>query len=338
VALALCVACTEGEYVIQTLPPPSGDLTISGRACAPETLTWIDGALVYTHLYDNHDVVWDSRSDVTGPDGAWALSDLAPRLDYEVYVQVGQQIVDRFIVEVYDDDVVVPALQCASPADRHVAVITDDAAALGPMLEAIDAGEAQIVDGQGDGAAVFLTDAGAVHRFDLIVLDGGFHEDGLIYGAGPVDLVLDTLRDWVEGGGVLLVTDWAYDAVERIWPDRIDFFGDDAVPDAAQVGDPGVVQARVVDGPLSIASGLDALAVTYDRAVWPLIDGVGPGVDVYVTGDAPWRRGFQTGTSADAPLMVGFAEGEGRVVVSTWRPGANGGTEALKIAQFLLSP
>lgn len=315
--------CGEREYSIATIPPPSGDLTVSGRACDPATLTWIDGALVYTHIYDSNDVVWDSRSDHTGPDGAWTLTDLAPRLDYEVYVQVGQQIVDRFVVELGDEDLAVPAPPCTSPADRDVAVITDDVSGLVPWLEAVGAADAEVIDGQGDAAVTFLSDAGALHDFDLIVLDGGLAEEGLFYGVGPVELVLDGLRSWVRGGGVLLVTDWAYDAVERGWPERVDFFGDDTVPDAAQVGDVGAVRGRVVDGPLALATGLDEVDIVYDLPAWPLVDEVGPDVRVYVTGDAPWRRGLQGGTSADVPLLLGFDEGEGRVLLLTWRPAAN---------------
>jgi hypothetical protein len=331
-------ACNDGEYNIQTLPPPSGELTVSGRACDPQTLTWLDGALVYTHIYDSRDVVWDSRSDLTGSDGAWALVDLAPRLDYEVYVQVGQEIVERFVVQVGDEDVVVPPLPCTNAAERDAAVVTDAFEGLAPLMSAVGAGQAQVIDGQSDEVVTFLTDAGAMHGYDLLVLDGGHREDGLLYGVGPVDLVLDNLRAWVQGGGVLLATDWSYDAVERAWPDRVDFFGDDAVPDAAQVGEPGSVAARVVDGATSIATGVDLVTVTYDLPVWPLIDAVSPDVQVYVSGDAPWRRGFQAGTSPDAPLLIGFDEGEGRVILSTWRPGANGAADALGVLSYLLAP
>ncbi|MBN2081690.1 hypothetical protein JW859_05710 [bacterium] len=55
----------------------------------------------------------------------------------------------------------------------------------------------------------------------------------------------DALRNWVRDGGRLVVIGRSYDYVEQIWPDKIDFAGDDAIDglsclpeqrDAAQVG------------------------------------------------------------------------------------------------------
>ena len=46
-------ACSEQEFNVENIAPPTGDLKITGRVCHPLLRTWIPDALVYTHLYDN---------------------------------------------------------------------------------------------------------------------------------------------------------------------------------------------------------------------------------------------------------------------------------------------
>ena len=47
---------------------------------------------------------------------------------------------------------------------------------------------------------------------------------------------MDHACNFVTGGGTLVVSDWAYEMIEYCWPDAVEFYGDDLVPDAAQVG------------------------------------------------------------------------------------------------------
>jgi hypothetical protein len=42
-------------------------------------------------------------------------------------------------------------------------------------------------------------------------------------------------------------SDWAYDVVEQIWPEAINFVGADEIPDSAQMGEYGMVTATVAD-------------------------------------------------------------------------------------------
>jgi hypothetical protein len=69
--------------------------------------------------------------------------------------------------------------------------------------------------------------------------------------------------------------------------------------------------------------------VTYDLAVWPLIEGVDPAVSVQLQGDAPWRVGLTSGTVPASPLLVSFDEGQGSVVFTTYRNTANFTNESI---------
>ncbi len=323
--LALMAACSEQEFNVESIPPPSGDLQITGRVCHPLTRTWMPDALVYTHLYDNGDVVYDSASDYTDDGGWYTLEGLVPERDYEIYVQVGHDIIDKFIVGLGAEDLELPPpVGCFDETGIDVAVVSGAYDELQPVLEAMGVSNVYLVDGQvGSEITDFLTDPNAMAEFDMLFFDGGHREDGVIYGSGPVTQVHDNLRQFVSGGGVVFATDWAYDVVEQAWPGKIEFFGDDAVPDAAQVGETGTVPASVTDSTLQQGLGVSSVDVVYDLPVWPLIEATDPSVTVMLTGDAPYRQGLQTGTLPGSPLLVQFAEGSGRVVFSTYRNTAN---------------
>ncbi|MEQ1564760.1 MAG: hypothetical protein ABMA64_03895 [Myxococcota bacterium] len=323
-ALALA-GCSEREFNVQNIPPPSGDLSLSGRVCNPQTHTWMENALVYTHLYDATDVVYDTRSTTTDADGRWTLTELVADKEYEVYVQVGQDIIDKFLVSLEGESGTVPDPACAGTPELNVAVITGAYDELAPLLDAIGMTGSRVIDGQAGTEIVdFLTDPAAMAEYDVVFFDGGHREDGVIYGAGPeVTAVRDTIRSYVQAGGVVFASDWAYDVVEQIWPAELEFYGDDAIPDDAQVGDIGTVDAEVVDADLSLTLGLDRMDVTYDLPVWPVVESAGPGVTVYLSGAAPWRIGLEAGTVPDSPLLVGFDDGDGRVLLTTYRNAAN---------------
>jgi hypothetical protein len=324
-ALALFLAgCSEQDFHVENLPQPAGDLSLSGRVCNPATHTWLPNALVYTHLYDQYHVIYDSRSATTDADGRWTLTDLVADKAYQVYVQVGHDIIDEFQVTLSDADATVPDPPCTGTAELNIAVITGSFDELQPLLESLGMTGVRVIDGQaGSEITDFLTDPTAMSEYDVIFFDGGAREDGVIYGSGPVDTVKDDLKSYVQAGGVVFATDWSYDMVEQTWPGELEFYGDDTVPDAAQVGDVGVVKATVTDNDLELSLGADQVDVNYDLPVWPVIESTKNDVTTYLTGDAPWRVGLETGTVKDSPLLVGFDDGDGRVLVATYRATAN---------------
>lgn len=141
--------------------------------------------------------------------------------------------------------------------------------------------------------------------------------------------VMDVACDYVETGNVLVVSDWAYDIVEYCWPDAMEFAGDDATPDAAQVGQAGTGILATVGGDdvYKEALGADVVSLNYDYSAWSVIESVGKNTEVLLSGDI-----FYQPTAADlpqllpaAPLLVRFTAGKGTVVFSTFHWGAQSG-------------
>jgi hypothetical protein len=331
-------ACTEQEFNFENIPPPRGDLTLSGRVCNPVTHTWLADALVYTNLYDENEIVYDSRSDTTDAEGRYELVDLVADMDYQIYVQVGHDILDSYIVSLGEEDGTVPEPACNGTPELKFAVITGAYDELEPLLAAAGMTGARVIDGQAGNEIVdFLTDPAAMAEYDVVFFDGGHKEDGVVYGDGPVALVRQTVEAYVEAGGVVFASDWAYDVVEQIWPAEVEFYGDDAVPDDAQVGDVGVVNATIVDADLGAVLGTDEVDVTYDLPVWPIVESAKNDVTVYLEGDAPWRVGLESGVVRDAPLLLGFDDGDGRVLFTTYRNTANDDDAMIGVLLTLVS-
>lgn len=131
---------------------------------------------------------------------------------------------------------------------------------------------------------------------------------------------IENVCSFVESGGTLVVSDWGYDLVEACWPDNIEFFGDDTVPDAAQVGMPdGGVLADVKLDKLVEEVG-DGVNIAYDYTAWSVIESVGGDTEVLLTGTVEYQPSAdQLPVSLpDAPLMVRFGVGTGQVVYTTF--------------------
>lgn len=168
-------------------------------------------------------------------------------------------------------------------------------------------------------------------QHDALFVNSGVRGLGDVTYAGlePDDALLAdpaavaALVAWVEAGHSLLASDWAYDLVEAGWPERLDPFGEDDQPDAAQVGVSELVVAEVVDPAMQEALGGGTVQLSFDYSRWVVLEGVSSEVTVHLRGDVQLRPDDETGTVSlpDVPLLVSFGAGSGRVVLSAfhWR-------------------
>ncbi len=171
-----------------------------------------------------------------------------------------------------------------------------------------------------EGRELFLYDAVFVNSgtrgFGEYVYNGIDPDDSL----ATDEVVIGNVRDYVEAGGVLVVSDWAYELIELAWPDRLDFYGDDTLLDAAQAGSVGRYQARAgSDLALEAIGGQDA-SLVYDFSRWTVIEAVGEGVEVHLSADIRYRISDAEGEGdlPEVPLLVSFTEGQGLVVFSSF--------------------
>lgn len=134
-------------------------------------------------------------------------------------------------------------------------------------------------------------------------------------------------------GGVLVVSDWGYDLVESLWPEKISFLDEDDGPDAAQAGLDDSVTADITDPELAKNANSDVLDLQFDYSHWTVMRAVSSDVTVHLVGDVTYRdragQGAQTLT--DVPLLVSFPAEQGRVIVSSfaWKAQNPGVTDVI---------
>lgn len=173
---------------------------------------------------------------------------------------------------------------------------------------------------------------------------------------------LQILRDYVNAGGRIYASDWAYDFVEQAFPDYIDFHGSPGTAlgvaeadGAAQRGVAATVNATLDD---TLRAWLATVACTggsclnadqtaqvkLDLGSWALMESAHPEKESSVH---VWARGpvQASGESAavDRPLTASFTVGSGRVTYTSYHnhggssgSGASDFTPLERIMQFLV--
>jgi hypothetical protein len=316
-----------------------GDGAITGRVCDPESLLWLQGATVYTHIIDTAGELRDTRKTLTDENGEWTLDDLADGI-YTVYVQYGSTTVDMFDATVSNGrEVEVPNATCAGSAETDVAVVTGDFDNFEKVLKKVGIGGAYDVDGQrGEELLQFLGNVEEMKTYDAIFFAGGHLESGIFYGdAGDeaVKAVKANLKEYVEKGGVIYASDWSYDVLEETWPSQIEFI-DETAPDASQIGEPELLKCEITMSGLEEAVGRETVKMNLDLDAWPVVDSVGDDAKVFLRADAPWRKGMDTGTEKDSPMLVEFGVGKGTVIFTPWRMSANLDDGQIDVVRWLI--
>ncbi|MCB9779438.1 MAG: hypothetical protein H6742_12805 [Alphaproteobacteria bacterium] len=343
----LLLACTP-EYGLDKDPPApaaAADGQIEGRVCSADGRTWQQDALVYTNILNDDGRVVETRQVYTDPDGRYVLDELPGEQAYDVYVQVGGLHLD-------DQEhgglwleggglLILDEPDCFDPLQIDVAIVQGAYDDFEAVLRAMGFANYDVIDGLDEAELTsFLTSD--LSRYDVVFFNGGHLEEGIIYpaadgtGEDVALAVADNIAAYVEAGGMLYASDWSYDVVEQVFPARLDFVGDDDVPDAAQTGEYDLINAAVSD--VALSEYLDRLhvEVEFDLPVWPPVIAVDDGVSVHISGDVRWRQGTVVQTLPSAPLLVSFSQGEGRVIYSSFRVARNASADLQSSLQYLL--
>ena len=314
---------------------------IRGRVCSSDGRNWLADATVYTNLIDSEGRLYDTVIAYTDLDGNFTLSDLPGKNDYTVYVDYGGETLETY--EVYLDDGETLELEepeCFDPLEVDMAVVTGDYDEFELVLSNMGFANYEVIDGLTDSEITsFLLDTEAMAQYDIIFLNGGCLEDGVIYdedGSGPSSQILTNIRDYVNNGGQIYASDWAYDYVETIWPDSVDFVGNDDEIDAAQLGEYGFITAAVSDSSMAEWLGSNYVDIEYDLPVWPPIEDTSSAVSIHLSGSVEYREGTSSYTLSSVPLLVSFTSGEGRVVYSTFRVAKNATTDMMLVLQYMM--
>ena len=341
----LMVGCTETTLVNRNDAPivlePGA---VKGRVCDPSGLTWLADAMVYTHLYDQNGKLYDTRMAYSDRDGYWMLSDLPESVTYEIFVQWGAETLESHSVTIVADQTQeLEEPDCFDPLQMDVAIITGDYDDFNLVLNDMGFANYELIDGLTENEIVdFLSSPTDMGRYDMIFFNGGHVEEDVIYDEngddldGTVDLILDNIQNYVNDGGVVYASDWAYDVIETVWPQRIDFVGDDNTPDDAQKGEFDFITAAVTDASLGEFLGENYVDIEYDLPVWPPIEGVHDSTSTHLTGSVQYREGTAIYTLPSSPILVSFSAGAGRVFFSTFRVAKNGTNDMLLTLQYAM--
>lgn len=183
-----------------------------------------------------------------------------------------------------------------------------------------------------------------VSGYDVIFINCGAEDHELAAPGGLSAAAKTGLRRYVEQGGALYVSDWSYEFVEQIFPEKIDFFGPDATFDAAQQAVGGTYNARVLDTDLADSLGLDEFPISFSFQAGSIISQVADGVTVFLETDMKYRHDGRDDILPNTPITVGFDAGLGKVIFTSFHQETNpdeGTTETLQgpeddVLQYLI--
>ncbi len=343
--LLLLAACQETTFFVDQEPPATSQPgSVEGRVCDPSGRTWLADALVYTYLRDDAGNIYDTRTTYSDRNGYWLLDDLPMGFEYDIYIQYASEVLESHTVQVSDgEDVVLDQPDCFDPLQVDVAVVTGDYDDFQLVLTNMGFANYDLVDGlTGDELVAFLSDPDALEHYDIIFFNGGHLEEDVIYDSdgsdteGQVDTILQNIAGYVEAGGTIYGSDWAYDVIEQVWPTRVNYVGDDNTPDDAQKGEYDYVQAAVSDSALAEFLGKNYIEVEFDLPVWPVMDSVDGSVSVHLSATVEYREGIETISLPARPILISFTAGEGKVVFASFRVAKNATSDMVMSLQYMM--
>lgn len=143
----------------------------------------------------------------------------------------------------------------------------------------------------------------------------------------------DSLRRFVDQGGTLYASDWAYTYIETSFPGYLAFLSPDPLD-----GQSGTITATVLDQGLRNylfgASTTTTINIDYDLSAWAVIDQtLRSDVKVLMTGDVPLFDGL---ILPNHPLAVTFPYGQGRVVYTTFHNEAQQSDLEKRLLEYLV--
>jgi hypothetical protein len=257
-------------------PPVAGTGVVEGRVCAPDGTTWLSGADVSVEPAGA-----DPVATTTDVDGRFRLEGV-PAGAQTLHVRKGSFASTRAIVVPVDGTLAIPEDECELDDALAIAVVTGRNDDVGTILEQIGVDAASITTYGGTGTgwgAELLEDWETLSQYDIVFVNCGANGIDDYFFLGLFTTVVDSptaienLRRFVDEGGSVYASDEAYDLIERAWPDFVDFHGDDAAIDAAQIGsqesDP--VPVDIVDANLAAAMGASVFDIHFNYTLWAII-------------------------------------------------------------------
>ena len=305
-----------------------GTGTVKGVVCAPNEQVFVNGAKVWVDATgcDGAPIHIEVTSDAKGK----YLLEGVPCGYQTVNVQKGS-FEHTFKVPVkVDDETDVTAAgykQCFKATGVNIAVITGDWDDIENFIGQLGFdyttyelyGYGWDDQDYASGEAIeLLLDPSELAKYDVLFVDcGGAHYDIVTQYPAAVS----NIRQFVENGGSLYLSDFAYVYAEWAWPWAVDFMGDDAKGSMGQSGGPiqmsgnQGVPGHVLDA--SLASYLGGYYIAVQYGLGPL---VAMSADPQPESTAVHVEAYVEQFGQTLPLVVSFVPkpGAGRVAYTTF--------------------
>jgi hypothetical protein len=205
----------------------------------------------------------------------------------------------------------------------HVAGILDDLQ-LDYTVEGDDA--VPLFSTSPPSGAEFLSDMTRMSQYDIIFINCGElwnRMEGLHQ--SQLDTMISNLETYVRSGNSLYVSDWSHPFVEKIFPDAVDFRGDDTVINDPRIGyAPQTISATVASSEMQGVLGQSSAQIEFPHDGvnvinnhWVVAEGAGASSTIHLEGDAQLCPSSFTsgatcdsssGTQSTAPLLVTYED------------------------------
>ena len=284
--------------------------SVQGRVCDLTGEGYVAGAYVYIILDTNGDGVEDDRIEATtDSDGYFTLTGV-PLGTHTIYVEKGSFSTTFEVTLSEEGNLELAEEECLQDEDVEIAVITGAYDSIEDILDLMEI-EYTLYNGvAGQAAVTLLRDPDAMAEYDIIFFNCGIASN---WSTHKTEIAANIL-EFVQNGGSIYTSDWAYYFFEATWPNAVDFYGDDATEGSAYVGESTTLTAQVVDENMQALLASETALLNYDLWSWVVPTSANSNVDVLLTGDAPVGYGTPV---TDAPLAVRIQPG-GTAIYTTF--------------------
>lgn len=240
---------------------------ITGRVCSPGQEIWIGGA----------EVCVGSKCTISDPDGYFTLS-CVPVGNQTVHIAAGSFTTDVPVV-VKNRETTDIGAQCVK-SNAKIAVMQGQWDQMEHILD--DLKLPYTLFPQDDNSIV--RDISILNKYDILIINCGAIE--------TLDSnVINNLRDWVNAGNSFMTSDYSYDYFEKVFPNAVDFYGDDNSTDSAQSGGSArgmrgctaPLTCNVIDQNMVALLGVNQVGIA--SICWTTMDSAAQDTVVHIEGD-----------------------------------------------------
>lgn len=289
---------------------PLGDSGLMGRVCDPAGADWVVGARVYIDLDPSNPGTLIVET-VTDADG-WFTFEGLPAGSYTVYIEKGS-FSHSFEVELFEGErLELEEAECLDPDSIDIAVVTGEYDDIGHILNGLGVTYDTYEGTTSTDYYRLLRDPALLAQYDIVFINCGVNFDWLTHHSE----IGQNLATYVQSGGSLYASDWAYYFVEASFGNAVDFYGDDAAVGPALVGDFGYINASVDDPVMQTVLGQTEAELYFDFNNWAIPEYAGANSTVLLTADAPLYE--SNTTVAGAPMAIRHEAGDGQVLFTSF--------------------